>query len=348
MKKATAKRSNGRTVEAISPGQLASVGVSPEVLAAIYTVNSVKGLGPQVFKRVFTAGISLPQLCAQPELLPVEGKRGQSLRKKLHKINEQTWTIAKERAQKHVESAAKYQASILTYSHPFYPRNVFESNYPVPVLFARGALPILQRREVIACVGTRGIRPPYSEWEMMFAKTACHSGYVIVSGFALGADTIGHRTALNEGADTICVLPGGLDRPFPPENKVLWDKLLNSDKAVMISEAPFGARASSLTLRKRNKLIVACALGVLVAQSSAKGGAMNAFRFASEARKPVSTFPSDGTDETSGHEMIRLYVSGAVLSNAEEHETWLRKLSSLTLTEQSGTATHGTQISFPQ
>src|SRR5262249_48141591 len=157
------------------------------------------------------------------------------------------------------------------------------------------------------------IRPPYSEWERVFAKTACRCGYVIASGFALGADTIGHRAALLGAGNTICVLPGGLDRPFPPENKDLWEELLSSQRAVMISEAPFGARASSLTLRKRNKLIVACALGVLVAQTSSKGGAMNAFRFAVEAKKPVSTFPPDDTEETSGHETIRSYAIGAVL-----------------------------------
>ena len=52
----------------------------------------------------------------------------------------------------------------------------------------------------------------------------------------------------------------------------------------LVSEFPFGTAASSLTLRKRNKLIVAFAQGVLIGQSSAKGGAMNAYRFALEQR----------------------------------------------------------------
>jgi hypothetical protein len=47
-------------------------------------------------------------------MLSIEGKRGQSLKKKLHKINEQIWSIAKERAQKHIESAVKYKACIVT------------------------------------------------------------------------------------------------------------------------------------------------------------------------------------------------------------------------------------------
>ena len=58
---------------------------------------------------------------------------------------------------------------------------------------------------------------------------------------------------------TICVMPGGLDRPFPPENRNLWDSLLASDAGVFVCEFPFGTRASSLNLRKRNKSIVAFA-----------------------------------------------------------------------------------------
>ena len=98
---------------------------------------------------------------------------------------------------------------------------------------------------------------------------------------------------------------------FPPENKRLWDDLLNYRGAVFLTEFGFGSRASALNLRKRNKLIVACALGVLVSQSAAKGGAMNAFRFALEQKKRIATFESEATsnsgpeDATSGNEEIR-------------------------------------------
>jgi predicted Rossmann fold nucleotide-binding protein DprA/Smf involved in DNA uptake len=74
--------------------------------------------------------------------------------------------------------------------------------------------------------------------------------------------------------------------------------------AVAVSEFPFGTLASKLTLRKRNKLIVAFARGVLLSQTSSDGGAMNAYRFASEQHKPIATFAGDGTNRTSGNEQI--------------------------------------------
>jgi predicted Rossmann fold nucleotide-binding protein DprA/Smf involved in DNA uptake len=124
-------------------------------------------------------------------------------------------------------------------------------------------------------------------------------------------------------------MPGGLDRPFPPENKSLWSSLLEYPSATFVTESPFGTAASSLTLRKRNKLIVAFSRGVLVAQSSAKGGAMNAYRFAVEQRKPVATFSADDSADTSGNSQIPNYQNAVVLkSEPEAFERWLQTLSS--------------------
>jgi DNA processing protein len=146
----------------------------------------------------------------------------------------------------------------------------------------------------------------------------------------LGADSIGHERAWQLSGKTVCVMPGGLDRPFPPENKGLWANLLEYSGAVMVSEAPFGMSASSLTLRKRNKLIVALSRGVLICQSSLTGGAMNAYRFALELRKAVAILPADENQDSSGNAAIAAKGANAVLDGSEAYEQWLRLLSSLT------------------
>ena len=157
---------------------------------------------------------------------------------------------------------------------------------------------------MVAVVGSRNTRELYAGAVRRFAGMAGHDGVGVVSGFAMGADSMGHRAAVEAGGRTVCVMPCGLDKVFPPENRGLWEDLLVHPNAVFVSEFGFGQRASSLLLRKRNKLIVAFAQGVLVAQSSLKGGAMNAYRFGREQKKPVATFRTDGTEETSGNELI--------------------------------------------
>jgi DNA protecting protein DprA len=311
-----------------------TVGVDVEDLAALYALDSIKGFGPQKFKELHEAGLTACDVLDRPELLPIRGKRGGTFRAELEKLAKGSLAEFRARAERQIAKAQETGGAILTFADPRYPEIVYASNNPVHLLYVRGSLDVLTERRTVACVGSRTIRPPYSEAHDRFARLACEEGFTVVSGFALGADRIGHVAAWKSGGRTICVMPSGLDVPFPPENRPLWNDLLSYEKATMVSEFAFGTKAASLTLRKRNKLIVAFARGVLVSQSSNKGGAMNAFRFAVEQRKPVATFVPDGSDATSGNEAISragdaatttISVDGELRTEALE---WLRTLSS--------------------
>lgn len=312
-----------------------SVGVTLDDLTSLYVLETLRGFGPQKFKEVHRSKVQPGEVIRYPECLPITGKRGDAFRSDIGDISEEVREECRRRAAHQIYAAYRHKAYILTYDHPAYPRNVYESNLPIPVLYVRGPLDALQKRKAVACVGSRGIRPPYSELHADFARVACKAGFAIISGFALGADTIGHETAFKSGGVTICVMPGGLERPFPPENKDLWEDLLAYGSAAFVSEFPFGIRASSLTLRKRNKLIVSFSLGVLIGQSSVTGGAMNAYRFAREQRKPVATFPEDGAKDTSGNALVarERELLDAVFPDKTDiraYEQWLQGLYSST------------------
>lgn len=300
-----------------------------EKVYAIYILNSVKGFGPQSFKKIRALGHEAQDILDDPQKFELKGKRGDSLRKKIKEIKSDEIEVSKKRARKQIEVARENQAVIITYGDSYYPKNIFDSNNAVPVLYAKGNLDILKKQKVVACVGSRNIRSPYAEYHRSLTTIAVDLGFTISSGFANGADTIGHKTALQELGSTICVMPCGLDRPFPPENKELWKEFANSKNAVFLSEFPFGTGANSLNLRKRNKLIVASSVGVLVSQSSTKGGAMNAYRFAIEAKKPVATFVDDGTEDTSGNKFIADAKNQNSILTVDKAgmEQWLYKLS---------------------
>jgi DNA protecting protein DprA len=313
-----------------------AVGITVKDLAALYVLDGLKGFGPQKFKLVHSKGVKPAQIISSPGLLYLPGKRGKLLREELDKDLDGAMRVCEARAARQIVAAHKHGAKIITYTHPSYPATLFESNYPVPILYARGATAVLQNRKTVACVGSRKIRPPYALLHEEFVRVACDLGFTVVSGFALGADTIGHETARKLGGQTICVMPGGLDRPFPPENKDLWQRLLAYPHAVFVSEFAFGTSASALSLRRRNKGIVALACGVLVSQSSEKGGAMNAYRFAVEQHKPLATFSQDGMTDTSGNALITQKEKADVIvfpgrnSDPTAYEKWLQKLCSST------------------
>ncbi len=336
---ARAKTKKEKAAAAVDPSVLrmaeSELGISVNDLANIYLLESIRGFGPQKFKEVHEAKVTVAAVLKDSSRLPIKGKRGDEFRNAISAITDETRETRRQWAEQQILLAHKYQARILTYDDPAYPRSVYDSNNPMAVLYVRGKLSLLQTNKSVACVGSRKIDGRYSELHREFAKVAVRCGFTVVSGFALGADSIGHQAAFESGGKTICIMPCGLDRPFPPENRSLWDKFLGSQTAVFVSEFPFGRRAASLTLRKRNKLIVAFARGVLISQSSEKGGAMNAYNFAREQRKPVATFRDDGSPATSGNKLIlgeRSLMDSVfpVESDADAYQTWLQQLCSLT------------------
>lgn len=319
----------GESADGSSPSE---VGVSVDELAGLYVLSSLKHFGPMKFKTLWDAGVRPAAVLEAPGSLPIGGKRGEGFRRDLESVESATIERCRAMAERQLESARRLDGRILTYGHRSYPPVLLRSKYPVPYLFVRGSGDVLRERLTVACVGSRTIRPPFNELHARFTKTAVTAGFVVISGFALGADTIGHRAAVEADGATVCVMPGGLDRSFPPENKDLWQRLLSYERAAFVSEMGYGTQASSLLLRKRNKLIVALSLGVLVSQSSAKGGAMNAYRFAVEERKPVATFEPDGTDDTTGNQVIASdertgRTALRIAGGAEGYRQWLQKLS---------------------
>lgn len=288
----------------VTPEVERRVGIGVDDLASLILLEGVKGFGPEKFRELHTAGRRPAEVLREPDALPTKGIRGERFRELIRALDGPAKQVAQSRAVRQLARAHEHEARIVTYGDPHYPPNVFASNNPVPVLYVRGSATLLAEPRAVACVGSRDTKPPYSDRHHEFATHAATQGWSIVSGFALGADSIGHRAAYLAGGKTTVVMPCGLDRPFPPENRAFWRELSDYPEAVLVSEFAFGTAASSLTLRKRNKLIVAFARGVLVSQSAAKGGAMNAYRFALEQRKPVATFAPLGDEGTSGNVLI--------------------------------------------
>jgi DNA processing protein len=187
-----------------------------------------------------------------------------------------------------MEKAKKLNGKLISYFDKEYPVNLYRTNQCVPILYAAGNLDILRNEQCCAVVGTR--KP--SEWSVRETKKAVEElirqGYVIVSGLARGIDAIAHETALEFNAKTISVLGCGVDVYYPKENKKLQDEIRR--RGVIVSEYPFGSRIQSISLQKRDKIIVGLSEYVLIVETSKKGGTMNAYRAAIEQKKTVGVF----------------------------------------------------------
>src|SRR5687768_3476819 len=99
---------------------------------------------------------------------------------------------------------------------PRYPRCLLELGDAPSTLRVDGVIPPLDR--AVAIVGTRRASCEGFAFVRALAEELARCGCVIVSGGASGIDRAAHEGALAAGRQTVVVLAGGLDRPFPPQN----------------------------------------------------------------------------------------------------------------------------------
>lgn len=113
--------------------------------------------------------------------------------------------------------------------------NVKNSEKPV-VLFYRGDLALLgQAQKNIAVIG---LLTPDSDTETAEAGVVLslvNKGATVVSGLAMGCDTIAHRQTLLSGGKTVAILPGPLNDILPHANQGLADEIV-AKQGLLVSE----------------------------------------------------------------------------------------------------------------
>lgn len=256
-----------------------------EELGAILALLEVKGLGPVKFKTIYNRFKSFIKIfdLNLKELKAEFGFRDIILKEIVKRKNNLS-TFTKE-AEKQKVTARLLGADIITYFDDFYPPNLFESNHCVPILYTLGNKELLKDVKSCAVVGTRKPSSWTTEQVNIAVKKLVNEGFTIVSGLALGVDAIAHRVALENNGKTISVLGSGVDVVYPKANSELREKIIQ--KGIIISEYKFGMKVQEFALKKRNKITVGLSRFVLIAQTSDKGGTMNAYRAAKEQKKKI-------------------------------------------------------------
>jgi len=266
-------------------------------IAAILLLKRVKGFGPVRFREVyrrfssfvrFLEAMNSAEVCGGV-LEAAEGIVGKKVLPELLRLLESNLLQkCRREAEKMIAKAGEAGGRLVTFIDEDYPKRLYSTNQCVPILYTLGNTDILRGEFASAVVGTR--RP--SEWTVKRTKRLVEKlvdkGHVIVSGLALGVDALAHRTALDKGGKTIAVLGCGPDINYPSENAELQERIRKN--GLIVSEYPFGARVTSLSLKKRNKIIVGLSDEVYITETSIHGGTMNSYFAAVEQKKPVKLF----------------------------------------------------------
>lgn len=172
-----------------------------------------------------------------------------------------------------------------------FPKQLFEIPHPPKNLYLRGKLPS-KDSIYLAVVGSRK--------HSSYGKEVCEKlirglkGYpiTIVSGLALGIDTIAHKTALEVGLCTIAFPGSGLSNKviYPKSNINLANEIIKKGGS-LISEFEPNFKPTLYSFPQRNRLMAGMSKAVLIIEAEEKSGTLITARMALDYNKDVLAVP---------------------------------------------------------
>lgn len=245
--------------------------------------------------------------------------------------------------QQWLESASNHHR--LSKGDAEYPENLKQLNDAPDYIYVWGNVECLKDPQ-IAMVGSRHLTPYGRDNAKAFAEYFARSGLIVTSGLAMGIDSVAHQAALDVGGQTIAVLGTGIDVVYPKRNQALAEAIV--ENGAIISEFPLGTPPLKHQFPKRNRLISALSMGVLVVEAALRSGSLVTARLASEQGRDVFAIPGSIHSPMSRgcHQLLRhgakLVESAAdileELAPAIQHELELEPVSRLNTADSRDTS----------
>lgn len=171
-----------------------------------------------------------------------------------------------------------------------YPKNLKHICCPPPILFYMGDISFINEGFNLAMVGSR----TPTEYGVMcakkFSKELSDSGVNIISGLAMGIDSISHLGCLNGKSKTAAVIGSPLDNILPKQNINVAKKILENNGAI-ISEYIIGRKVCSKNFFIRNRIVSGISDGLFIVEAAKRSGSMITCEYASNQGKDVFVVP---------------------------------------------------------
>lgn len=185
----------------------------------------------------------------------------------------------------------RLRIGILTYKSELYPAGLRRLKDPPTVLYYRGRMPDLSKMVSISVVGTRTMSEYGKSAGYKIAYELASAGVCIVSGMALGVDSVAACAALEAGNTTIAVLGSGVDVIYPKEHTTLYKKII--ERGAVISEYPPTTRPDGRNFPQRNRIISGLGMGTIVIEGDMRSGALITAECALEQGRDLFALPGN-------------------------------------------------------
>jgi DNA processing protein len=172
-----------------------------------------------------------------------------------------------------------------------FPPQLLEIPHKPKLLYLRGNLPPPDAK-ILCVVGSRS----YSQYGKDVCEKLIESlrgkNVAIISGLALGIDSIAHTSALNAGLYTLALPGSGIENSalYPQSNIQLAERIVEAGGGMMSEYEP-DCKSERYFFPQRNRIMAGLAHAVLIVEASIKSGTLITSRLATDYNRDVLTVP---------------------------------------------------------
>ena len=267
-----------------------------ENLKLFYFLKSITSLGDVRIRRIAEKFNNLGHLFSSDlqTLKSIDGISEKTLREVESAVNKSN--VFEESYLKLLEKLKKSNIKVTTIFDENYPQNL-KNIYDAPVILYYYGNMSQSDRYSIGIVGTRTPSDYGRKVCRDLSKELANRGLPVVSGLAIGIDSIAHNSCLESGGITYAVLGSGVDNLYPPDNKHLYERI--KETGAVISEFEIGSKAEKVNFPRRNRVVSGISLGTLIVESRIKGGSLITAEFALDQNRELFAVPGNITSKNS-------------------------------------------------
>jgi len=177
----------------------------------------------------------------------------------------------------------------ILFSDPNYPKSLLNLYDPPAVLYVKGKLELLENSKKLAIIGSRKATSYSAESIKAILPPLINEEYVIISGLAMGADTLAHQITISLGGKTIAVLGTGLFHVYPKQNIKLANEMEKNQ--LLLTEYPPYITPQKWNFPMRNRIISGLSQGVVITEATEKSGTVSTMEHALENGKEIFAIP---------------------------------------------------------
>jgi len=196
------------------------------------------------------------------------------------------------------------------------PLNDVEKKFAPKKIYVAGTLPIPLPGPRSAVIGSRKASPEGIKASVDITRTLVKAGVVVVSGLAEGIDTSAHKTAIDEGGNTIAVLGTPLNRFYPQKNLQLQQIIMRHHLA--ISQFPIGYPIQPKNFVIRNRLMALISDASIIVEARDSSGSLHQGWEALRLGRPLFIRRSIVNDKSLKWPKTMLEYGALELRNPEE------------------------------